>query len=508
MSNTIEILKKQIIDTNDSAIKIKLLEQLIPKLLDNLPHEADSYIEQYSKLVEPVSDVFHKTRLHYYLGSRMTLKNQWGPAFLTLSQALQSVRKLNDPVLMAKIMMRLAYVEIQRGEVAEALALLKETLVIGGEQDILIEINSNNLIGMAYRRILEYEKTIPYYEQALELCRKLGDPHREALQLSNLASLYISMKRSEEGLKAIRQARPIFIKLDDTRNIVRGYSIEAGLHAAAGNYDQALERNEKALELCDEVNNTESKANLLICQAEYCVKAEHFQEGIEWSEKALNLLDSVGILKLQQKIHYYAAQSYRGAGNFESGMHHMSLFAELTDKAYYVHEARLRKEAEEVMNQYQERLKIQELEKDLELKKRELTAKAMSLARKQELMVGWQEKIQNATKTRDNSIIAACLKSLSGELKDQLKSIHVWDEFEKWFREVHGDFYRNLTGKYPSLSLREQKICAFLKLKMQTKDIASLTNLAPKTIENYRIAIRRKLKIPKGENLFYHLDLI
>jgi len=66
---------------------------------------------------------------------------------------------------------------------------------------------------------------------------------------------------------------------------------------------------------------------------------------------------------------------------------------------------------------------------------------------------------------------------------------------------IHEDYYQNLLEKYPDLTSKELRLCAFLKLKMNTKEIANLTNLSVKTIEVYRSQIRRKFRISKSTNL-------
>jgi DNA-binding NarL/FixJ family response regulator len=87
------------------------------------------------------------------------------------------------------------------------------------------------------------------------------------------------------------------------------------------------------------------------------------------------------------------------------------------------------------------------------------------------------------------------------KLNEQINSGREWDEFELWFQEVHKDFYRKLNDNFPDLTSREMKICAFLKLNLNTKEIASLTNLTVKTVEVYRSKIRKKLNLPPGSNL-------
>ena len=51
------------------------------------------------------------------------------------------------------------------------------------------------------------------------------------------------------------------------------------------------------------------------------------------------------------------------------------------------------------------------------------------------------------------------------------------------------------------LSSMEQKICAFIKMNLNTKDISQITGQSIKAIEVMRSRIRKKLEIPHEESL-------
>ena len=85
--------------------------------------------------------------------------------------------------------------------------------------------------------------------------------------------------------------------------------------------------------------------------------------------------------------------------------------------------------------------------------------------------------------------------------KKLFKSGQDWDEFERWFADVHTGFFTNIRSAYPELSQRELKVCALLRLNLLTKDIANLLNIQPKSVDIYRHRIRRKLGLTIKENL-------
>ncbi len=140
------------------------------------------------------------------------------------------------------------------------------------------------------------------------------------------------------------------------------------------------------------------------------------------------------------------------------------------------------------------------LKETLERRDKELTTKAMRMAKDREILIGIAKDVRHLylnSPMEDKSLI----RTIMSKLNEQINSGREWDEFELWFQEVHKDFYRKLNDNFPDLTSREMKICAFLKLNLNTKEIASLTNLTVKTVEVYRSKIRKKLNLPPGSNL-------
>jgi large-conductance mechanosensitive channel len=143
------------------------------------------------------------------------------------------------------------------------------------------------------------------------------------------------------------------------------------------------------------------------------------------------------------------------------------------------------------------KLENEKLEKDMIIKNKELTTNVIYLLQKNELI---------------NSITTRLLK-LKGNLKEEnirpvqeiihdLQSIaekEVWEEFEIRFQSVHEEFYQNLKKKFPDLTPSEIKLAAFLRLNMNTKEIASITNQSVNSLETARYRLRKKLGITNQE---------
>jgi len=71
------------------------------------------------------------------------------------------------------------------------------------------------------------------------------------------------------------------------------------------------------------------------------------------------------------------------------------------------------------------------------------------------------------------------------------------------FLKTFPGFFEKLQSFNPNIVQSEVEFCALLKLNLPTKDIARFRNLEPKTIQNKKYRIRKKLNIPENMDIYY-----
>jgi DNA-binding CsgD family transcriptional regulator len=81
-----------------------------------------------------------------------------------------------------------------------------------------------------------------------------------------------------------------------------------------------------------------------------------------------------------------------------------------------------------------------------------------------------------------------------------------WEDFEEHFDLLHDDFIKKLKKRHPVLSMQELKLCAYLKMKLSTKEIAQRMRLSVRGIETGRYRLRKKMGMDDGENLAAFLE--
>jgi DNA-binding CsgD family transcriptional regulator len=145
-----------------------------------------------------------------------------------------------------------------------------------------------------------------------------------------------------------------------------------------------------------------------------------------------------------------------------------------------------------IEDKYEALLVHDRLKQALEEKNRELVYLAMRLSASNSPTGA----IRSETDTPDQSF-----NSKPGESDNINLNDNSWKEFEKHFNETHPDFYRLLLERYPELTTNEIKLSALLKLNLNTKEIARITDRSPRSIEVMRSRIRQKMELTRDENL-------
>ncbi len=141
-------------------------------------------------------------------------------------------------------------------------------------------------------------------------------------------------------------------------------------------------------------------------------------------------------------------------------------------------------------------------------KDRELISSLIQIAQKNEMVLYLRK---NLSLIR-NSLPVATQKKVTDMLQKidehQRRQLFNWEDFKLHFEKVHQGFFTRLNGKYPGLTPKDQRLCAYIHLGLSTKDISGLVNITPESAEIGRIRLRKKLGLNRSENLSTFLQSI
>lgn len=141
-----------------------------------------------------------------------------------------------------------------------------------------------------------------------------------------------------------------------------------------------------------------------------------------------------------------------------------------------------------------------ELQDKLELKSAELLTQTSFIIQKNELIMKVKDIVDVFRPTATNKDVLQIIKKIDS-LIDTVDHEADWKSFMIAFEEKHNDFFKKLKTEYPELTANDLRLCACLRLNLESKEIASLMNLSVRAVENSRYRLRKKMNLSPNQNL-------
>ncbi|MGV8877843.1 MAG: triple tyrosine motif-containing protein [Sphingobacteriaceae bacterium] len=164
------------------------------------------------------------------------------------------------------------------------------------------------------------------------------------------------------------------------------------------------------------------------------------------------------------------------------------------------HELLLRQEAI-ANNQRISNLKNEQLRADLVSKNRELANSAMNTIYKNELLQKINDEMLRLKDRSGNELSAEHFKKIQKVIDEGKSDERDWNLFESSFNEAHENFFKKLKNGNPELTPNDSKLCGYLRMNMNSKEIASLLNITVRGVEIRRYRLRKKLNVSHDKNL-------
>ena len=165
------------------------------------------------------------------------------------------------------------------------------------------------------------------------------------------------------------------------------------------------------------------------------------------------------------------------------------------EKEEYLRQQRLRAEQEMV------KLKNEQLQADLDNKSRELANSALSMVHKNELLQSIKEEFYHLYDMTDRSLPKDQFRKINKIIEEGMQENQSWHVFETSFNQAHENYFKKLKADHPALTPNDLKLCAFLRMNMNSKEIASLLNITVRSVELRRYRLRKRLNLEHETNL-------
>ncbi|MBE9467642.1 MAG: hypothetical protein IMY72_04880 [Bacteroidetes bacterium] len=146
-------------------------------------------------------------------------------------------------------------------------------------------------------------------------------------------------------------------------------------------------------------------------------------------------------------------------------------------------------------------LKNKNLQSELYYKNIQLANHAIIISNRNDLLIKIKKNINNLKKEMGGRLPDSFYKKQISLLNSHISSDDEWKTFEGYFDQIHQDYFKRLISQYSDLTQSDLKLCAYLRLNLSSKEIASLLNISLRGVEARRYRLRKRLNFEHDKNL-------
>lgn len=150
----------------------------------------------------------------------------------------------------------------------------------------------------------------------------------------------------------------------------------------------------------------------------------------------------------------------------------------------------------------------EQLSQMLRKKSQEMANLLISIERKNaslELVKKCVLEIIGKVRLQEDKSILATLLDINAEISNNIEGDSVLQRFEKEYDAANNGFIQRLSSLFPTLNVHERMACAYLRMNLSTKEMASMLNLSVRGVETIRYNVRKKLGLAREDNLTAYL---
>lgn len=141
------------------------------------------------------------------------------------------------------------------------------------------------------------------------------------------------------------------------------------------------------------------------------------------------------------------------------------------------------------------------LEREIIVRDIEQKKIALSIIEKNEPLLKVQEGFEKILQKPEKALSKEELNGISKLIIENLSIQKDRKFFENYMKEINTNFYKNLESQYPNLNEEEMNLCALIRLKLNTKQIAAILGVNQKECAKMKKELIKKMGLGEEKNL-------
>lgn len=150
----------------------------------------------------------------------------------------------------------------------------------------------------------------------------------------------------------------------------------------------------------------------------------------------------------------------------------------------------------------------QELKNRLSFKNKELQNFALHIVEKNEFLQGLNADLAKLNAELKDESSKSMLKETRTKISYNLSLEKDRTEFQNYVEQVNEEFFLRLTQQFPTVTDTEKRLAALLRMNLSSKEISTIMNITPKSVDMNRYRLRKKFEIENSVSLSEYISKI
>jgi tetratricopeptide (TPR) repeat protein len=268
-----------------------------------------------------------------------------------------------------------------------------------------------NNLGYTHRFLKEYDKSIFYFNKALQAADKLGIKDEQATCFVNLAITYQNKNDFSSAVKNLNKALDIRIKEGNSEKIAQTYLLFSELYLKQKDLYQAFRFAKEALHYAEKTKKADIRKDIYLTTSDIYQNLDDFKNALVFYREYLRLKDS---LVVEERI--LREKNDRKQFDLEKTEKELKLF--LADEELKTLEKDLAFKQMEIERERTER-ELENLKKDKELQRSQLMQRELEKDRAMKALLLTEQRLAAARKDNEISLLQKSKQEQELELKQK-----------------------------------------------------------------------------------------
>jgi tetratricopeptide (TPR) repeat protein len=226
---------------------------------------------------------------------------------------------------LARVYNDMAWIQLQRGNYEEALALCERGRDIlqrlpRSERNYRIRADLQHTLGSIYVRKKEHDKSISNFQISIESRQAIGDFYNMGRTYNNLAAVYWDQGDYQQAVQYIHKSLEMCNKVGYTYGTAMCYNNLGAIHYTLGEYSRAVEYYERSLEIRQQIGDLRGIAEIYNNLGEVHQSLGNFQDARDYLQEAIELLKEIGEKKVLNDAYKLLAEVELALGQLSKAL--------------------------------------------------------------------------------------------------------------------------------------------------------------------------------------------